>query len=535
MRRVESDADAVTVTTVHSAKGLEYPVVLVPVRRSPSPRTDRPYTFTRGTRRVVDVASWVPWIGPERCRRGATHRRAQGALRTAKSTATNSACCTSRSPGRAIGWSCGGRTRCRPGCARRSRASSPTATAGGPVATRSATAAPRRPWFAVDRCRRRGVGRCDRRSRGAVGDRAAAAGAVPTVTGALARAAARCPSLVGRSGMAVVVVHRRSPAGWPSVASSRWRRADPDAARWPADDDPDDGGADEPERRGPPLSECRSGRVPPTARRTRTLGSDLPLADVAGGTTFGTMVHRVLELVDFADPLPRRRPRRPRSAPAVRRAGLAVDADPIAAGLAAAVASPLGSLFDGRALGDLAAADRLTELTFDLALGDDAGTADRRPPTSAADGRDAAARRPAGALRRPLADDLDGVTLRAGSPARSTPCSGCRRRWCTATCSSTTRRTACTGRTTPAPRRLPSAPVWSRRWCTATTRCRRCCTPSPCTATWRCGSAPATPRGAPRRHRLPVPSRHGRRRHRRRVLVATAGGARHRRRRAVRR
>ncbi len=62
MRRIESDADAVTVTTIHSAKGLEYPVVLIPFPFV-APRNDRPYAFTRGTRRVVDVASWVPWVG----------------------------------------------------------------------------------------------------------------------------------------------------------------------------------------------------------------------------------------------------------------------------------------------------------------------------------------------------------------------------------------------------------------------------------------------------------------------------------------
>ena len=74
MRRVESDADAVTVTTVHSAKGLEYPIVLVPFAFA-VPRRERPYTFTRGTRRVVDVASWVPWIGPEGAAGATTEER----------------------------------------------------------------------------------------------------------------------------------------------------------------------------------------------------------------------------------------------------------------------------------------------------------------------------------------------------------------------------------------------------------------------------------------------------------------------------
>ncbi len=143
----------------------------------------------------------------------------------------------------------------------------------------------------------------------------------------------------------------------------------------------------------------------------RTLGSDLALADVAGGTTFGTMVHRVLELVDFADPdlastLERE------VASAVRRAGLAVDATLVARGLETAITSPLGALFGGRALRDLAAADRLTEVAFDLALGDDAA-----PPIAAAElGRAMVATLPAGhplaVYARALADDLAGVSLR---------------------------------------------------------------------------------------------------------------------------
>ena len=137
----------------------------------------------------------------------------------------------------------------------------------------------------------------------------------------------------------------------------------------------------------------------------------MPLADVAGGTTFGTMVHRVLEVVDFTDPLLGDALAAEVDA-AARRAGLVVDPGPIAAGLAAAVATPLGSLFDGHALGDLAATDRLTELTFDLALGDDPA-----PPIDAADiGRLMAATLPPGDPLAPyaptLADELDGVTLR---------------------------------------------------------------------------------------------------------------------------
>ncbi len=103
-------------------------------------------------------------------------------------------------------------------------------------------------------------------------------------------------------------------------------------------------------------------------RRIPSAWDELP-----GGATFGTLVHAVLEALDAPD-----------DAGAitatveaqVARFAPATDSDRLAAGLSAALATPLGPLAGGTALRALAPSDRLAELDFELPLagGDDPGT-----------------------------------------------------------------------------------------------------------------------------------------------------------------
>jgi len=97
-----------------------------------------------------------------------------------------------------------------------------------------------------------------------------------------------------------------------------------------------------------------------------------PMAELPAGAEFGTLVHGVLEHFDPAAPDPAAdlaRLAREGFAPA------AVDVDLLAQGLLAAVRTPLGPLAGGRRLLDVASADRLVEMDFELPLagGDDAG------------------------------------------------------------------------------------------------------------------------------------------------------------------
>jgi exodeoxyribonuclease V beta subunit len=97
-------------------------------------------------------------------------------------------------------------------------------------------------------------------------------------------------------------------------------------------------------------------------------GVPSPLAGLPGGTWIGTLVHAVFEHVDFTS----------EDLDAELAAGLALELgqggadavliDSAAAGLRAAIDTPLGPLLDDVRLRDVGRADRLDELTFELPL-----------------------------------------------------------------------------------------------------------------------------------------------------------------------
>jgi exodeoxyribonuclease V beta subunit len=109
---------------------------------------------------------------------------------------------------------------------------------------------------------------------------------------------------------------------------------------------------------------------PDLERRLRAVAS--PMSELPGGTAFGTLVHEVLEYVDTdTGDLPGELRRHCREATLTR--GLGVDADTLADALVPVMATPLGDLAGGTTLGRVAGRDRLAELTFELPLagGDD--------------------------------------------------------------------------------------------------------------------------------------------------------------------
>ena len=60
LRRIDSDAKAIQITTMHASKGLEYPIVLIPFPKAPNVKGAQ--VFTYDNRRLVNAAPNIPWI-----------------------------------------------------------------------------------------------------------------------------------------------------------------------------------------------------------------------------------------------------------------------------------------------------------------------------------------------------------------------------------------------------------------------------------------------------------------------------------------
>ncbi|OLT51012.1 exodeoxyribonuclease V [Cellulosimicrobium sp. CUA-896] len=151
-------------------------------------------------------------------------------------------------------------------------------------------------------------------------------------------------------------------------------------------DEPEDGTADD-----------VPGAPEPTAAPAGGPGADLPspFEGQPGGTAFGTLVHEILEYVDTAaDDLDAELLARCAQAATVRVPG--VEPVALAAALGLALRTPLGPVAGGRTLADVHPRDRLPELEFELPLAGGDETHGVRPSTL----RDLA-----GVLRAHLDDD----------------------------------------------------------------------------------------------------------------------------------
>ena len=374
-RRLESDAEAVQVLTIHRSKGLEFPVVYLPYLWEPGyvpPRGAAVYHHARnGNVRTIDVSLDGDEHDGWRDHRSAYMVEQRGEdLRLAYVALT-------RAKHQAVLW-----------------------WAAGNESTHSALF---RLLFS------RGADGSVRAFENRVPDDAKVAEAVE----ALGAAAPGCVSVervtlpVGRRWTPPVPEAVDLGAGrFDRELDRSWRRtsytgivAAAHEARVASEPEAE-GTVDEPEVAVPQLS---VGGEEPRLRAVPSLWTGLP-----GGADVGTFVHRILERVDFTAPDLAAALAAEVALAGNRRPPALGDDAAVVAALTAAVETPLGPLAGGRALRHFGSADRLNELHFELPLagGDD--------PTA-----DVSVTAVAGLLRRhlPPGDPLAGYAERLADPA----------------------------------------------------------------------------------------------------------------------
>jgi exodeoxyribonuclease V beta subunit len=382
-RRLDSDAEAVQVLTVHRAKGLEFGVVYCPYLwdASPATRGSEPVVFHDADNhdvRSLDVGSCHK-SGPNR-KRYNDHRETAMAEQRGEDLRLMYVALT-RARHQVVAW-----------------------------------------WGRADHCRHSPLGRlllCRDASTGAVRDAFSNDPRDKDIRAALDNLLARTqPGLIAVESAAdadtALPASSSLPAGGSATAALaaarfervvdlRWRRASYTSITAAAHDGAfsADNVGSEPENPGlddePPMAGMGAGAgggdEPATgagggdgpapaggaAGAASAAGADgdaaradgfpvSPWADIPGGTEVGTFVHALLERIDFGAPdLPAEMESAIRATGAWG-TGIAGDSPTLGDGLVAALTTPLGSLLPGVSLSDIAQRDRADELGFELPL-----------------------------------------------------------------------------------------------------------------------------------------------------------------------
>jgi exodeoxyribonuclease V beta subunit len=337
-RRLESDDEAVQVLTIHRSKGLEFPVVYFPYLWEPGyiPRGEQPVFFhdpDNGDARTVDVGlGGVAFPRHqrqhEREQRGEDLRLAYVALTRAKHQAV-------------VWWAGSYDSRNSPlGRLLFAREADGTVPPAGRVTPTDAAAVAKFEALAGE-------------TPGCISVERAAVSGLPVAWSA---------PLEPPGELAVARFDRRLDLWWRRTSYSGITAAAHEA--WVASEPEQSGVDDEPPVDGPALPADRGEDA--GAARLRAVAS--PWTDIPSNVHVGTFVHGVLEAAAFDAPdLEAELTARVADQHAARATDVG-DLGVMAAALGAALETPLGPLVGGARLRDLARADRLDELGFELPL-----------------------------------------------------------------------------------------------------------------------------------------------------------------------
>jgi exodeoxyribonuclease V beta subunit len=343
-RRLDSDADAVQVLTIHRAKGLEFPVVYCPFLwdAGPVPRIGQPVVFhdqDHGHRRTLDVGVSEP--GPAyRAHLQAAHDEQRGEdlrlLYVALSRARHQA---------VIWWVRAYESEHSPlGRVLMFRDADGHVPSSAKYAPRDADVGRRLQQLATQLPTHISVEYCD---------------------------AYTSISWVG----APPPPPRLLTASFGRQLDLSWRRTSYTAI---TSVDRGDAVSSEPEQPGTTDEPATAGganadRGSATADEGRLRARPCLLGGTPGGAEVGTFVHQVLERVDFSAPDLTAAVSSAIMAEQARRSVSIGSPDALMAGLVAALSTPLGPLAEGRCLRDVPRGDRVDELHFELPIagGDD--------------------------------------------------------------------------------------------------------------------------------------------------------------------
>ena len=337
-RRLESDAEAVQVLTIHRSKGVEFPIVYYPYLWEPGyiPRDPQPVFFhdpQAGDERVIDVGMDGPDF-PAHQRQHEAEQRGED-LRLAYVALT-------RAQHQAVVWWAPSGTAATPRSAGCSSPATPRATCRRRVPRRRTTRRPS-PAFeglALD-------------AFGCVSVERATLGLAKAWSGEARTEAELCAARFDRD-----LDWRWRRTSYSDITAGAYEAR---VASEPEERVVDDEGAmSAPPAPAPPLDDD----LESAAMR----GVPSLLAEMPAGVQVGTFVHRVFEATDFAAPDLDAELGEHVAATLARRSVDVGDPATTTAGLRAAIETPLGPLLGGRALRDLERVDRLDELIFELPL-----------------------------------------------------------------------------------------------------------------------------------------------------------------------